>query len=140
MKANPIFDAIRMSYISQGLDTENAVFSMLMTKAVKNKIDFDTFNIGEAVKAIHQASMKSACVNFNEGELVFQDMYEVHSVSGNRNEDGEPEVFIHMIETESMETHSVRIHQFPQIDWLLQIIHAVHNKCELTINVDEDED
>ena len=140
MKVNPIFDAIRESYIKQGLETENAVFSMLMTKAVKSKVNLETFNLGEVMKAIHNASMGSSCVNFNEGELVFQDSYEVHSVSANRDEDGDPEVFIHMIETESMETHSVRVYQFPQIDWLLQIVHAVNNKCDLTLNIDEDAD
>jgi len=39
-----------------------------------------------------------------------------------------------------METHSVRIYQFPQIDWLLQIVKAVNDKCELTFNIDEDDE
>jgi hypothetical protein len=45
-----------------------------------------------------------------------------------------------MYEIESGETHSVRIYQFPQLDWLLQIIEVVNNKCELTFNTDEDEE
>ena len=140
MKANPIFDSIRDSYIKHGLDTEKAVFSMLMTKAVKSKVNLDEFNLGDIVKVIHQTSMGNSCVNFAEGELVFQDNYEVHSVSASRDEDGDPEVFIHMLDVVSMETHSVRIYQFPQIDWLLQIVKAVNDKCELTFNIDEDED
>lgn len=140
MKSNPIFDAIRESYIKHGLETENAVFSMLMTKSVRNKIDIDNFSIGELLKTIQETSRKNTCVNFTEGELVLQDNYEVHSVSACRDEDGEPEVYVHMIEIASMETHSVRVHQFPQLDWLLQIIQVVNNKCELSFNMDEDED
>jgi hypothetical protein len=140
MKANPIFEGIRDSYIKHGLETEKAVFAMLMTKAVKNKIDFDEFKLGDIVKAIHETSMGNSCVNFGDGELLFQDNYEVHSVSASRDEDGDPEVFIHMLDIISMETHSVRIYQFPQIDWLLQIVKAVNDKCELTFNIDEDED
>jgi hypothetical protein len=61
-------------------------------------------------------------------------------VSACRDEDGDPEVHIHMYEINSGETHSVRIYQFPQLDWLLQIIEVVNSKCELTFNIDEDED
>lgn len=140
MKANPIFDAIRDSYVKQGVETERAVFSMLMTKAVKNKVNFKDFNLGDIIKTIHETSMGNSCVNFGEGELLFQDNYEVHSVSASRDEDGDPEVFIHMLDINSMETHSVRIYQFPQIDWLLQIVKAVNDKCELTFEIGEDED
>ena len=140
MKANPIFEGIRDSYIKHGLETEKAVFAMLMTKAVKNKINFDEFNLGDIVKTIHETSMGNSCVNFGDGELLFQDNYEVHSVSASRDEDGDPEVFIHMLDIDSMETHSVRIYQFPQIDWLLQIVKAVNDKCELTFNIDEDDE
>ncbi len=140
MKANPIFEGIRESYIKHGLETERAVFSMLMTKAVKNKINLDEFNLGDIVKTIHQTSMGNTCINFAEGELVFQDNYEVHSVSASRDEDGDPEVFIHLLDNDSMETHSVRIYQFPNLDWLLTIIKMVNDKCELTFNIDEDEE
>ena len=140
MKANPIFEAIRESYIKHGLDTERAVFSMLMTKAVKNKVNLSEFNLGDIVKTIHEISMGNSCVNFADGELIFQDNYEVHSVSASRDEDGDPEVFIHMLDLNTMETHSVRIYQFPNLDWLLQIIQAVNEKCELTFEMDEDED
>ncbi len=140
MKANPIFEGIRESYIKHGLETERAVFSMLMTKAVKNKINLNEFNLGDIVKTIHQTSMGNTCVNFAEGELVFQDNYEVHSVSASRDEDGDPEVFIHLLDNDSMETHSVRIYQFPNLDWLLTIIKMVNDKCELTFNIDEDEE
>jgi hypothetical protein len=113
---------------------------MLMTKAVRSKIDIDNFNLGEITKTIHETSMGNSCVNFSEGELVFQDNYEIHSVSASRDEDGDPEVFIHMLDVNTIETHSVRIHQFPQLDWLLQIVKAVDEKCELTFNTDEDEE
>lgn len=140
MKTNPIFESIRDSYIQHGVETEKAVFAMLMTKAVRNKINIDEFNFGEIVKTIHETSMGNSCVNFSEGELLFQDCYEVHSVSASRDEDGDPEVFIHMLDTNAMETHSVRVYQFPQLDWLLQIVKAVDEKCELTFNIDEDEE
>ena len=143
MKANPIVDGIRESYFKHGKDTEQAVFAMLMTKAVKDQVsqnDIENFNLGEISKIIHNTSMRNTCVNFGEGELVLQDNYEIHSVSACRDEDGDPEVYIHMLDINSMETHSVRIYQFPQLDWLLQIIEVVNNKCELTFNIDEDED
>jgi hypothetical protein len=140
MKANPIFNAIRESYIKHGLETERAVFSMLMTKAVKNKVNLSEFNLGDIVKVIHETSMGNSCINFAEGELVFQGNYEIHSVSASRDEDGDPEVFIHMLDINTMETHSVRVFQFPNLDWLLQIIEAVNEKCELTFEMDEDED
>ena len=143
MKANPIVDGIRESYFKHGKDTEQAVFAMLMTKAVKDQVsqnDIENFNLGEISKIIHNTSMRNTCVNFGEGELVLQDNYEIHSVSACRDEDGDPEVHIHMYEITSGETHSVRIYQFPQLDWLLQIIEVVNSKCELTFNIDEDED
>ena len=140
MKANPIVNGIRESYFKHGKDTEQAVFAMLMTKAVKDKINLDEFNLGEVAKVIHETSMTNTCVNFGEGELVLQDNYEIHSVSACRDEDGDPEVHIHMYEINSGETHSVRIYQFPQLDWLLQIIEVVNSKCELTFNINEDED
>ena len=139
MKANPIFEQIRQSYIKHGVETERAVFSMLMTKAVKSKVNLTDFNIGEIAKVVHETSMGNTCLNFAEGELMLQS-YEVHSVTASRDEDGDPEVFIHMLDTDSMETHSVRVYQFPQLDWLLQIIELVNEKCELTFNIDEDED
>lgn len=139
MKANPIFNAIRESYLKHGLETENAVFSMLMTKAVRSKINLDNFNFGDVVKTIHETSQTNTCLNFSDGELIVQN-YEIHSVTASRDEDGDPEVYIHMIDNDSMETHSVRVHQFPQLDWLLQIIEVVNEKCELTFNIDEDEE
>jgi len=45
-----------------------------------------------------------------------------------------------MLDTDTMDTHSVRLYQFPQLDWLLQIVKAVNDKCELTFEIDEDED
>ncbi len=80
------------------------------------------------------------CLNFLEGELILQDNYEIHSVSACRDNDGDPEVFIHILDTDTMDTHSVRLYQFPQLDWLLQIVKAVNDKCELTFEIDEDED
>jgi hypothetical protein len=140
MKANPIYDAIRDSYIKHGVETERAVFSMLMTKAVKNKINLDELNFRDFANTINQVSNGNTCVNFGEGELLFQNNYEVHSVSASRDEDGDPEVFIHILDTDTMDTHSVRLYQFPQLDWLLQIVKAVNDKCELTFEIDEDED
>lgn len=143
MKSNPIVQKIRESYYKHGLDTERAVFAMLMTKAVKEQVnskDISQFNIGEISKVIHETSMKNTCLNFAENELVLQDNYEIHSVTASRDDDGDPEVFVHMYEIESGETHSVRIYQFPQLDWLLQIIELVNSKCDLEFEIDEDDD
>jgi hypothetical protein len=139
MKKNPIFEAIRESYIEHGVKTERAVFAMLMTKSFKSKVKEDT-SIFEFMHLLQETSHKNTCVNFAEGELTFQNNYEVHSVSASRDEDGDPEVFIHMLDMDSMETMSVRVYQFPEIHWLLQIIEAVHDKCDLTINAEEDEE
>lgn len=142
MKNNPIVNGIRESYYKHGLDTERAVFAMLMTKAVRDQVqitDLADFNLGEISKIIHKTSMGNSCLNFSEGELVLQDNYEIHSVTASRDDDGDPEVFINMYEIESGETHSVRVYQFPQLDWLLQIIEVVNNKCELTFNEDEED-
>ncbi len=73
MKVNPIFESIRESYVKQGVETERAVFSMLMTKAVKNKVNFKDFNLGDIIKTIHETSMGNSCINFSDGELLFQD-------------------------------------------------------------------
>lgn len=142
MKRNSILDGIRESFYVHGRKTEHLVFAMLMGKLLKDTAiskKVDEFTLGDIAKLFEEASMKSACVNFNEGELVLQDNYELHSVSACRDEDGDPEVYINMYEIESGETHSVRVHQFPQMDWLLQIIEIVTNKCELTPNTEEDE-
>ena len=140
-KNNPILDAIYKSYIKHGLDTEKAVYAMLMSKAVKDKLtsSLSELKIEDIARAVHEQTFKNMCVNFAEGELILQNNYEVHSVSASRDDDGDPEVSIHMYEMETGEVHSVRVYQFPQIDWLLQIIEVVNNKCELTFNNDEDE-
>jgi hypothetical protein len=134
MKRNSIVDGIRKSFFENGLNAEQAVFAMLMTKAVKDQVnqsDIENLNIGEIARVVHETSMKLSCINFSEGELVLQGNYEIHSVSAGRDDEGEPEVHIHMYELETGETHSVRIHQFPEINWLLQIIEAVNEKCEI---------
>lgn len=136
----PITEKIRDSYIQHGLDTEKLVFAMLLTKCISGKINPAKFTFEKMAKSIHKASMKNMCVNFDEGELLLQDMYEIHSVSGNRDDDGDLEVFINMLDTTTMEAHSVRVYQFPQLDWLLQIIDAVYDKCKLTLEIDEDEE
>jgi len=143
MKRNSILDGIRESFYIHGRKTEHIVFAMLMGKMLKDTATnkkVDEFTIKDIANLFEEASTKSSCINFAEGELVLQDNYELHSVSACRDEDGDPEVYIHMYEIESGETHSVRVHQFPQMDWLLQIIEVVTNKCELTFNTDEDEE
>lgn len=142
MKVNPILDAIRESYYRHGLETERAVFSMIMTKAVRDNIniDLDNLNLLEIMKTIHNQQSHNHCINFREGELTFQENYEIHSVSASKDDEGDPEVFIHMLDNQAMETHSVRVSKFPNLDWLLTIVEAVNNKCELSFNIDEDEE
>ena len=139
MKVNPIVNAIRESFYQQARETEVAVFSMLLTKSISPKGLSGSLTIESIARKIHEASMRNVGVNFMEGELVFQDNYEVHSVTGSRDEDGNPEVSINMYEISTGETHSVRICEFPQLDWLLQVIEAVNNKCDLTLNLDEND-
>jgi len=124
-------------YIDVMHKAEAMTFSMLISKNIKIE-SLESFNLFEAIKSIHK--INSVCLNYQENELILDDNYEVHSVSASRDEDGDPEVFIHMLDVNTMETHSVRIYQFPQIDWLLQIVKAVNDKCELTFNIDEDDE
>ena len=79
MKKNPIFEAIRESYVEHGVKTERAVFAMLMTKSFKSRVKKDT-SIFEFMHLLQETSHKNTCVNFAEGELTFQNNYEVHSV------------------------------------------------------------
>lgn len=140
MKANPILDAIRESYVRHGHDTEHAIFSMIMTKAVREKftIDLENFNIGALIKTIHEANQGNSCVNFREGELTLG-KYEIHSVSASRDDEGDSEVFVHMLNSETLETQSRRIHEFKNIEWLLKVAEAVHEKCDLSFNIDDNE-
>lgn len=139
MKVNPILDAIRDSYVRHGHDTENHVFSMIMTKSVKDKVDFDNFNLGELVKTIHETSHKNSSLSFKENELVINNKYEIHSVSACRNSDGEPEVFIHMYNIATTEITSKRICDIMNLDFLFKVIEKINEKCELTFNIDEDD-
>lgn len=142
MKANPILEAIRESYVRHGQDTENAIFSMIMTKAVRDKftLDIENFNIGLLVKTIHETSQGNSCINFREGELNLG-KYEIHSVSASRDDEGEPEVFVHMLNGETMETQSRRIQEFRNIDWVLRLAEAVHEKCDMSLEIGgEDEE
>ena len=110
MKRNSIVDGIRKSFFENGLNAEQAVFAMLMTKAVKDQVnqsDIENLNIGEIARVVHETSMKLSCINFSEGELVLQGNYEIHSVSAGRDDEGEPEVHIHMYEIESGETQEL---------------------------------
>lgn len=138
-KLNPICEQIFMSYLKQGLETEKNLFAMMLTKSVGDNTDFENFSFKQVTESVHTQSQRHLCVNFSEGELVFEDRFEIHSITGSY-ENGDISVFIHMLDTNTMEPHSVRVHQFPHIEWLLNIVEVVSEKCELTFNMGEDED
>jgi hypothetical protein len=138
-KFNPICEQIFMSYLKQGLETEKNLFGMMLTKSVGDNTDFENFTFKQITESVQTQSKRNLCVNFSENELVFQDAFEIHSVTGSY-ENGDVSVFINMLDINTMEAHSVRVHQFPHIEWLLNIIEVVSEKCELTFNIDEDED
>lgn len=128
-------EAIIKAYLKLGLDTEKAVYSMLLSNVTRIK-DIKTFNLLDLIKTIHEADIVG--VNFEEGELTIgaRDCYEVHSVSGCRNDNGEPEVYINVYDTEDNETSSVRIYEFPNISDLLKVIEAVDEKCKVKFEED----
>ena len=123
-----VIKAIMKNYAELQFKTEGIVYSMLLTGKVA-PIDIKNLNLAEIIKAIHESDLVG--VNFEEGEFILNDKYEVHSISGSRDEDGDPMVFINMYDIEENESHSVRWHEFPHIADMFQILEKVDEKCSL---------
>jgi hypothetical protein len=140
MKLNPILDSIRDSYVRHAHETENAVFSMLMTKVMRDKIDLENFNLMEIFKSVHEQSQKNMSISFRDAELVISNKYEIHSVSASTNDEGEREVMVHMYNTQTNEVSSKRISEIMNLNFLFTLIEYIHEKCDLTLNLEEDED
>lgn len=138
MKINPIVDAIRESYIDHGFQTERAVHAMLLTNSFKKKFNVSELMLTDLIGKLTETKFLTTHINFNKNELVFTDQYEIHSVTGSYDDDNSPEVNINMFHIETQETHSIRVHQFSNIEWLLTIIEKVSEKCGLAIDMDED--
>jgi hypothetical protein len=138
MKFNPIVVAIRESYLDHGHQTERAVHAMLLTNSFKKRFNISELMLGELIGKITTTKILTSHINFAKGELVFSENYEIHSVSGSYDEDESPEVYINMFDVNTQETHSIRVHQFSNIEWLLAIIEKVSEKCGLAIDMDED--
>lgn len=119
-----IFEA----YVHLGRETERVVYSMMLSQKTKIK-SLKDLNLLEVLQSIHEADAIS--VSFNEGELTIGSCYEVHSVSGQRDENHEPEVYINVYDTEDEETHSIRMCEFPHLADLFKVIVAVDEKCLL---------
>lgn len=107
-------------------ETERVVYSLMLTQVAKQK-DIKQLNLLEIIKAIH--NIDNVCITFDEGEMIVGERYEIHSVSGQRDEDGEPMVFVNIYEMDEGETLSVRLSEFPHIADMLKIITAVDEKC-----------
>lgn len=114
-------------------ETERVVYSLMLTQVAKQK-DIKELNLLELIKSIH--NIDNVCVSFDEGEIIVGERYEIHSVSGQRDEDGEPMVFVNIYEMDEGETLSVRLSEFPHIADMLKIITAVDEKCSLRFSGD----
>jgi hypothetical protein len=121
-----IIKSIMKDYAKLQFKTEHMVYSMMLTGKVA-PIDINNLNLAEIIRSIHEANLVG--VSFEEGEFILNDKYEVHSISGSRDEDGDPMVFINMYDIEENESHSVRWHEFPHIADMFQILEKVDEKC-----------
>lgn len=115
-------------YIDVMHKAEAMTFSMLISKNIK--IDtLESFNLFDTLKAIHK--INSVCLNYQENELILDEQYEVHSVMGVRNEDGEIECTINLYSLSDGETHSIRMREYPHFGHLIRIIESVEEKCQI---------
>lgn len=128
-----LVNIIAKSYYDQGMETEHMLYAIMLSTLVK--IDLKSLNLFDAIKQIHKADIVT--INFKEMELVFDNL-EVHSVSGCKNDEGQPEVCFNFYDTENETAHSVRLHQFPNIQIILDIISAVDSKCEINFTDHEE--
>jgi hypothetical protein len=115
-------------YIDVMHKAEAMTFSMLISKNIKVE-SLESFNLFETLKAIHK--INSVCLNYQENELVLDEQYEVHSVMGCRNEEGEIECTINLYSLSDGETHSIRMREYPHFGHLIKIIESVEEKCEI---------
>lgn len=130
---SPIMEKVYEHYSKLLHETERVVYSIMLTQVAKQK-DIKELNLLELIKSIH--NIDNVCVSFDEGEIIVGERYEIHSVSGQRDEDGEPMVFVNIYEMDEGETLSVRLSEFPHIADMLKIITAVDEKCSLKFSGD----
>lgn len=123
---SPMIEKVYEHYSKLLHETERVVYSLMLTQVAKQK-DIKQLNLLEIIKAIH--NIDNVCITFDEGEMIVGERYEIHSVSGQRDEDGEPMVFVNIYEMDEGETLSVRLSEFPHIADMLKIITAVDEKC-----------
>ena len=130
---SPIMEKVYEHYAKLLHETERVVYSIMLTQVAKQK-DIKELNLLELIKSIH--NIDNVCVSFDEGEVIVGERYEIHSVSGQRDDDGEPMVFVNIYEMNEGETLSVRLSEFPHIADMLKIITAVDEKCSLRFSGD----
>lgn len=130
---SPIMEKVYEHYAKLLHETERVVYSIMLTQVAKQK-DIKELNLLELIKSIH--NIDNVCVSFDEGEIIVGERYEIHSVSGQRDDDGEPMVFVNIYEMDEGETLSVRLSEFPHIADMLKIITAVDEKCSLRFSGD----
>ena len=123
---SPITEKLYEHYAKLLQDTERMVFSIMLSEKAKVK-DLKDLNLLDLIRKIQQTNLTN--VSFDEGELIVGEHYEIHSVCGQRDDDGEPMVFVNIYDTQSEETLSVRLSEFPHLADLLKIITAVDEKC-----------
>ena len=104
------------------------VYSILVSAKLK-PVDLKNLNLGDIIKQLHEVDLVG--INFEEGEFILNEHYEVHSVSGSRDEDGDPMVMIHLYDLVEDEAHSIRWHEFPHIADALEIIKRVDEKARI---------
>ena len=115
-------------YIDLMQKAEAMTFSMLISKNIKIE-SLESFNLFETLKAIH--TINSVCLSYQENELVLDEQYEVHSVMGVRNEDGDIECTINVYSITDGEAHSIRMREYPHFGHLIRIMESVEEKCKI---------
>lgn len=123
-----ILKAIADKYAEIQFETERMVYSILVSAKLK-PVDLKNLNLGDIIKQLHEVDLVG--INFEEGEFILNEHYEVHSVSGSRDEDGDPMVMIHLYDLVEDEAHSIRWHEFPHIADALEIIKRVDEKARI---------
>lgn len=124
--ASPIVEKMFEHYAKLLTETEKVVYSIMLSQKAQIK-DLKELNLLEIIKRIHESDIVD--VSFDEGELIVGECYELHSVCGQRDDDGEPMVFVNLYNTTDEEPISIRLREFPHIGDMARIINAVDEKC-----------
>lgn len=131
LKLDNMIKSLISDYIDVMRKAEAMTFSMLISKNIKIE-SLESFNLFEAIKSIHK--INSVCLNYQENELVLDEHYEVHSVMGVRNEEGDIECTINLYCIVDGEPHSIRMREYPHFGHLIKIMESVEEKCKIELD------